>query len=240
MIRNYALSDFRAEVKRRLNETVNDGFWTTAELNTKINKSLLRVCMDSRIMQRDIAINIGTNVSFYPLPVDTLIPQFIFGSSSNNFLNVRLFPSYMISWDKMYGGMYLWEKDSSNVPQEYVPFSYDHFILWPAPNFNDTVNLHDVPQPSLLVNDTDTTLLPLVAQHLIPIYASYLAMLKSDMQKAMGFLKEYKQRLISVRELTRHQSKLRPSTIVPGRSFDRSMANPSVRAYRNSRRYYGS
>jgi hypothetical protein len=238
MIQNYQLSDLLSETKRRLNEMVNDGLWTTAELTKAINHSLLRVALDTRIGQRDIAINITPMNSYYPLPIDTLIPQFIYGSAQSEFLNVRLFPSFLLSWDKMYGGMYQWEKDSTNTPQEYVPFSYNHFILWPAPSNADTVILHDVPQPSMLVNSTDTTTLPLVAQRLIPIHAAYIAMLKSDQQKAAGFLGEYKQRLISVRELTRHQSKVRPTQIVPAQSFDRSMANPSVRAYRNSRRYY--
>ena len=135
--------------------------------------------------------------------------------------------------------MYQWEKDSSNQSQGFVPFSYDQFILWPAPSLQTNVTFHYVPMPVNLVSDSDTTNLPLVAQRCIPIFASYLAMLKSDMQKAMGFKGEYKQRIVSVLELTRHQLQDRPTVMAPGRGFDRSMANPSVRAYRNSRRYYG-
>lgn len=236
MIFNYQLSDFRNEVKQRLNEPFNDGLWSTSELNTFCNHALVRVVMDSRITQKDGAINVGTNVSYYNMPSDLMTPGWIYGPSIWG--SLRLFPSFLLSLDKQYGGMFEWEKDSSNDSQVYVPFSYNQFILWPAPSSNTTVNLHYVPQPTLLVNDTDTTILPLVAQKLIPIFGSYLAMLKSDMMKAQAFLKEYKQRLQSVLELTRHQSQSRPSVLVPARSFDRSMANPSVRAYRNSRRYY--
>jgi len=236
MIQNYALSDFRAEVKTRLNEQVSDGLWSTAELNISINHALLRVVMDTRILQRDISINVTTDISFYYLPSDTLTPQWLYGPTLWG--NFRLFPSFLLSLDRMYGGMYEWEKDSSNQSQVFVPFSYNSFILWPAPSAPTTVNLHDVPMPTALVNDTDTTSLPLIAQRCISIFASYLAMLKQDKQKAKNFLGEYRQRIASVLELTRHQSKDRPTVMVPGRSFDRSMANPSIRAFRNSRRYY--
>lgn len=235
-IKNYQFSDFRTEVKRRLNEATNDGLWTTPEINSFINHALLRVVMDTRVLQQDTPINVTANIAYYPLPPDVLIPMHMYTNSAMGAL--RLFPTFILSLDKMYGGMYQWEKDSSNLPQEFVPFSFDHFILWPAPSSNNTVTLHYVPQPSTLINDTDTTILPLVAQKLVPIQASWLAMLKLDQQKAQLFQKEYKQRLVSVRELTRHENQSRPSLMEPGRSFDRSHANPSVRAYRNSRRYF--
>lgn len=236
MIQNYALSDFLTEVKTRLNEATNDGLWSTANLTTKINEAVLRVVMDTRILRKDTAIPVTTDVSFYPMPVDCLIPLFLYTSALWG--SLRLFPSFLLSLDKMYGGMFEWEKDSSNDPQVYVPFSYNWFILWPAPSAVSTVTLHYVQQPATLVNNSDTTVLPLVAQKLVPIQAAYLAMLKLDMQKAMIFQKEYKQRLISAQEVTRHELQTRPTVMAPGRSFDRSQANPSVRAYRNSRRYY--
>jgi hypothetical protein len=165
-----------------------------------------------------------------------LLPHYMIGSTLWG--SLRLFPSFLLSLDKQYGGMYEWEKDSSNQSQGFVAFSYNQFILWPPPSQNTTVTLAHVPYPGTLINLTDTTSLPLVAQRCIPIFASYLAMLKSDMKKAMNFRKEYKQRIVSVLELTRHKDQTRPTAMVPGRSFDRSMANPSIRAFRNSRRYY--
>lgn len=235
-IQNYTLSDFLTEVKTRLNEVSNDGLWSTANLTSKINTALLRVVMDTRIYRKDLTIPVTQNVSFYQMPTDCLIPLFLYTSALWG--SLRLFPSFLLSLDKMYGGMFEWEKDSSNDPQVYVPFSYNWFFLWPAPSAVSTVSLHYVQQPSILVNNTDTTSLPLVAQKLIPIQAAYLAMLKLDMKKAMIFQKEYRQRLISAVELTRHELQTRPTVMAPGRSFDRSQANPSVRAYRNSRRYY--
>jgi len=134
--------------------------------------------------------------------------------------------------------MYQWEKDSSNDTQGFVPFSYRNFITWPPPSANTNVTMHYVPLPTTLSNDSDTTNLPLVAQRCVPPFAVYLALLKSDVQKAMSALQEYKRRLVSVLEITRHMDQTRPTVMVPARSFDRSMANPSIRAYRNSRRYY--
>lgn len=235
-VQNYQLSDFRLEVKTRLNEVSNDGLWSTPELNGYINRAQLRVVMDTRILQRDIPINVTANVSFYSLPPDSLTPLWMYGPALWG--SLRLFPTFLLSLDKQYGGMYQWEKDSDNQSNAFVPFSYNEFILWPAPSSVTTVNLHDVPVPTALVNDTDTTSLPLVAQRTISIFAAYLAMLKSDLSKAKNFLQEYKQRVTSVLELTRHQSQDRPTVLAPGRSFDRSMANPSIRAFRNSRRYY--
>lgn len=236
MIQNYALKDFRTEVKLRLNEPVNDGLWSTSELNTKINTALLRVVMDTRILQADEPITVTGNVAYYNLPADMLTPLWMYGPALWG--SLRLFPSFLLSLDKQYGGMYQWEKDSSNSSQGFVPFSYNQFILWPPPSATTTVNLHHVPFPTQLVNDADTTSLPLIAQRMVSIFASYLAMLKSDMDKANNFRSEYKQRLVSVLELTRHQNQSRPSVMQPGSSFDRSMANPSVRAFRNSRRFY--
>lgn len=236
MIQNYTLLTFRTEVKQRLNEPLNDGLWTTAELNTKINTALMRVVMDTRILQADETINVTPNVAFYPLPSDMLTPMWMFGPQIWGAL--RLFPSFLLSLDKQYGGMYQWEKDSSNQSQGFVPFSYNGCILWPPPSTTTTVTLHHVPFPIQLVADTDTTALPLIAQRLVSIFAAYLAMLKSDMKKAQNFRGEYKQRLTSVLELTRHQDQTRPTVMVPGMGFDRSQANPSIRAFRNARRYY--
>jgi hypothetical protein len=236
MIQNYALQDFLTEVKLRLNENSNDGLWSTSELTNYINHAYLKVVMDSRILLTDVPISVAANVSYYNFPADMLTPHYMFGPAIWG--NLRLFPSFLLSLDKQYGGMYEWEKDSSNQSQGFVPFSYNQFILWPAPSLATNVTLHYVPMPTEMVNPTDITALPLIAQRLISIQASYLAMLKSDMQKANNFKNEYKQRLISVLELTRHQMQDRPTVMVPGRSFDRSQANPSVRAFRNSSRYY--
>lgn len=235
-IRNYTLLDFRNEVKLRLNEPLNDGLWSTSELNTLINHALLRVVLDTRILQKDTSFNVAPNVAVYQMPSDMLMPMWLYGSALWG--SLRLFPSFLLSLDKQYGGMYQWEKDSSNQSVGFVPFSFDRFILWPPPSVNTQPLIHYVPLPTPLVNDTDTTVLPLVAQRLVSIFSAYLAMLKSDMAKAQNFRNEYKQRLVSVLELTRHQDQTRPTVTVPGRSFDRSMANPSIRAFRNSRRYY--
>ena len=239
-IQNYTLGTTRAEIKTRLNESVNDGLWTTSELNAYINHALLRVVMDTRILESDETISVDNNISIYHFPTDMLTPLWIYGPQLWGAL--RLFPSFLLSLDKQYGGMYQWEKDSSNSSQVFVPFSYNKFILAPPPSSNTTVTLHHVPFPTTLVSDSDLTLLPLLAQKLMVPCGAYLAMLKSDMQKAQGFLAEYKQRRTAVLELTRHQNQSRPTVMEPGfgpgKSFDRSMANPSIRAYRNSRRYY--
>lgn len=235
-IQNYTLGTLRAEIKTRLNEASNDGLWTTSELNTYVNHAQLRVVMDTRMLQADESVNVDINVSFYHFPADMLTPLWLYGPSLWG--SLRLFPSFMLSLDKQYGGMYQWEKDSANASQGFVPFSYNKFLLWPPPSAKTTVNLHHVPYPTSLVNDSDVTALPLIAQKLIIPFGAYLAMMKSDVQKAAGFLAEYKQRRIAALELTRHQDQSRPSSLVPGRSFDRSMANPSIRAFRNSRRYY--
>ena len=235
-IQNYKLSDLLTEVKTRLNEASADGLWSTSELTGLINQAYLRVVMDTRTLQSDETVNVAANVSFYTFPSDMLTPLWMYGPSLWGTL--RLFPSFLLSLDKQYGGMYEWEKDSSNQSVGFVPFSYNQFILWPPPSANTTVTLHHVPQPSPLVNSTDTTGVPLAAQKMIVIFAAYLAMLKLDMQKAAGFLGEYNQRKTAVLELTRHQDQSRPTVMRPGSSFDRSMANPSVRSFRNSRRYY--
>jgi len=239
-IKNYTLSDFRLEVKLRLNEPTNDGLWTTAELNTYINHALLRVVLDTRIIQKEVAFNVAPNTALYKMPADMMTPLWLFGPQLWGAL--RLFPSFLLSLDKQYGGMYQWEKDSSNQSVGFVPFSFDQFILWPPPSVTTTPSIHYVPLPPILVNDTDTTTLPLIAQRLVSIFTAYLAMLKSDMAKAQNFRNEYKQRLVSVLELTRHQDQSRPTVMQPASGvtagFDRSMANPSIRAYRNSRRYF--
>jgi hypothetical protein len=235
-IQNYNLGGLRLKVKQYLNEQLADGLWTSSELNNLINHGLMRVVMDTRILQRDINISVGANVSFYNLPSDTLTPLWIYGPAIWGTL--RLFPSFLLSLDKQYGGMYQWEKDSANQSVGFVPFSYDKFIVWPAPSVNTTVTLHDVPFPAQLLNDTDNTALPLIAQYPAATFAAYLAQMKNDVQKAKRLLEEYKRRITAVLELTRHQDQTRPTVMVPAMSFDRSMANPSIRAYRNSRRYY--
>lgn len=235
-IQNYSLSGLRLKVKQYLNEQLADGLWTSTELNTLLNRALLRVTMDTRILQRDISVQVGANVAFYSLPNDTLTPLWMYGPQIWGAL--RLFPSFLLSLDKQYGGMYQWEKDSSNQSQGFVPFSYNQFILWPPPSQSTTVTLHDVPLPAQLINDTDTTAFPLIAQYPVAAFAAYLAMMKNDVQKAAKLREEYKRRITAVLELTRHQDQSRPTVMVPGRGFDRSQANPSIRSFRNSRRYY--
>ncbi len=235
-VQNYSLSGLRTKVKQYLNEMVNDGLWTTAELNTYLNHAMLRVAMDTRILQNDIPVTVAANVAYYTFASDLLTPLWIYGPAVWG--SLRLFPSFLLSLDKQYGGMYQWEKDSANQSQGFVPFSYNQFLLWPPPSSNTTVNLHYVPLPATLVNDGDLTAFPLVAQYPVATFATYLALLKSDMKKAEKVKDLYKQRITGVLELTRHQDQTRPTVMVPASSFDRSMANPSIRAFRNSRRYY--
>src|SRR5215472_1526767 len=107
-IKNYQLSDFRTEVKQRLNEATNDGLWSTSDLNTYINDAIFRVVLDSRVLRSDGTINVTANLAYYNFPSDLLTPEFIVGSALWG--QLRLFPSYLLSLDKQYGGMYQWEK----------------------------------------------------------------------------------------------------------------------------------
>lgn len=235
-IQNYSLSGLRNKIKQYINEQNADGLWTTSELNTLINHAMLRVNMDTRILLNDVPVNVAANVAYYRFANDLLTPLWMYGPSIWG--SLRLFPSFLLSLDKQYGGMYQWEKDSANQSQGFVPFSYNQFLLWPPPSQNTTVTLHYVPVPATLVNDSDLTSFPLIAQYPVATFATYLALMKSDVQKAKRIKDLYKQRITAVLELTRHQDQTRPTVMQPAMSFDRSMANPSIRAYRNSRRYY--
>jgi hypothetical protein len=235
MIESYTLANFRTETQLRLNEPSGGGMWTDAELNTLINQAIVRVAMDTRVIKKDVSINVTANFSVYRLPEDNLIPEFLYGSTTWG--QERIFPTNLLALDKMAMGYGTWEKDNFGKPRNFVPFSWDQFILWPPPDAVSTVNLHYIPYPSQLVNDTDTTLFPLSAQRLVPIFASYLAQMKNDVVKAVTHLNEYKQRLTSVQEQQRHNEQTRPSSIVPARNFDRRNANPEVGRFSSLRGY---
>ena len=235
MILNYTLANFRTETQLRLNEPAGGGLWTDAEINNYINQAILRVAMDTRVIKKDAAISVTTNFSIYTMPSDTLIPEFLYCSALWG--QKRLFPTSLLSLDKTCNGFNNWEASTMENPRLFVPYSINQFILNPPPNAVSTVNLHYVPYPLTLVNDTDSTNFPLSAQKLVPVFAAYLAQLKNDVQKAVGHLGEYKQRVAKVQEQTRHNEQTRPSSIVPAQRFDRQNANPEVGHFTGIRGY---
>lgn len=226
-ILNYRLSDFLTEVQARLREPSGGGLWSTTDLTTYINRATLKVYMDTRCVKRDTLINILKGFSFYTLPNDHMIPEFLYCSATYG--NARLYPANWFAMDKKAQGRATWEKDFPGQPTRFIPFSHDQFVLWPAPDTTDTVMLHYVPFPETMVNSSDGTILPLSAQRLIPLYASFLAQMKNDPKRAFGtHLAEYKQRMPSVVSQQRHNEQLRPQMIVPASAFDRKHANPDV------------
>lgn len=224
---NYRLSDFRTEVQARLREPSGGGLWSVADLNLYINRAVVRVTMDVRLPKKDTAIPIVAGIAFYSFPVDYMIPEFIYGSSTLG--NQWLFPTTLFQLDKSGGGRSDWEQDFPGTPTHFIPFSHNKFILWPPPLTSDNVNVHYTPFHAPLVNDTDTTTFPLTVQRLIPVFASYLAQMKNDVKKAIKVhLAEYKQRMPLAQIQQRQNEKLRPKVMAPGRAFDRKNANPEV------------
>ena len=235
MILNYTFADFLAEVQTRLNEPATGGLWTEAELNTLINIAYLRVAMDTRIIKSDNPVTITPNFSLYTLPVDNLIPEYIYCDATYGFK--RLFPTNLLSMDKTAEGFNYWEKSTEEHPRNYIPFSINQVILTPPPNASANMTLHYVPYPIPLVNPTDTTPYPLSAQRLVPIFATYLAQMKNDVAKAVLHLSEYKKRVLSVQEQKRNSEKDRPASLVPGRRFDKQHANPETGRFIGLRGY---
>ena len=225
-ILNYTLADFRSETQLRLNDA-NSGFWSSSELNGYINRALLRVAMDLRLPKLDTPIDITAGVSFYSLPSDYLIPEYLYGAAL--FGNRRLYPSNFAALDKMSAGRAAWEKERCATPTHFVPFSSDFFVLRPGPDKTSTVTLHYTPIPATLSSDSATTSFNLSGQRLVPVFASYLAQMKNDPQKAAQHLAEYKARLEPARTQLRHDSQYRPQLMVPARAFDRQQANPEVK-----------
>ena len=225
-VKNYTLADFRNETQLRLGEPPGGGLWSVADINLYINRALMRVGMDVRLPKKDLAIPIVAGISFYSLPDDHMIPEFLYGSSTLG--NQWLFPTPLMSLDRMSDGRTDWEKDNPGISTHFVPFSHNHFILWPPPQTSDNVNLHYTPFHPQLVADTDSTTLPLTVQRLIPIFASYLAEMKNSVKKAVLHLKDYKTRAPLAVIQQRQNEKLRPKIMAPGRAFDRKNANPEV------------
>ena len=223
---NYTLADFRSETQLRLNDA-NGGFWANSELNGHVNRAVLRVTMDLRIPKRDTSIPIVAGVSFYPLPTDFLIPEYIYGAAALG--NRRIYPTNFAALDKMSAGRAAWEKERTATPTHFVPFSSYFFVLRPGPDTTSNVTLHYTPFPTTLSSDSDTTSLNLSGQRLVPVFASYLAQMKNDPQKATQHLSEYKARLAPAQSQLRHDSQYRPQVMAPGRAFDRQQANPEVK-----------
>jgi hypothetical protein len=227
-VKNYTLADYRTEVQTRLREPATGGLWSVSEINNYVNRAIVRVGIDVRLPKKDAPIPLVAGISFYSFPSDYMIPEFIYGSSTLG--NQWLFPTTLIQLDRMQDGRGDWEKDNPGTPTHFVPFSQNQFILWPPVLTNDNVNLHYTPFLPALVNDSDTTQLPLTVQRLVPLFASYLAQMKNDPKKAVGLhLAEYKRRAPMAVVQQRQNEKLRPKIMAPGRAFDRKNANPEVR-----------
>ncbi len=225
-IQNYTFSDFYGETQLRLNEPFQGGLWNLTDLGLYINRAILRVAMDVRLIRKDAPISVVAGLAVYSYPSDYMIPEFLYCSTLLG--NQRLYPTTLGQIDKRMQGRSPWEEDFPSQQSYFIPFSYNLFILYPAPQVNDSINLHYIPFPSTLVNSSDTTLLPLSAQKLVPIFAAYLAQMKNDPKKALGHLQEYKKRMEFVRVQQRHNAQLRPAIMAPGRAFDRKHANPEV------------
>lgn len=236
MIQQYTLADFREEAQQYLNEPSDGGLWSIDEMNDYVNTAILRVAMDSRVIQQEVQIPVIPNFALYTLPDDLLVPLWIYTSAQWG--QKRLFATTLLQMDKTLHGYSQWEKDGQGHPNNYIPFSVDKFILNPCPNASSYVVLHYSPYPDELVDDTDTTNFPLSAQKCVSIFAAYLAQMKNDVQKAMSFLTEYKTRITKVQEQTRNNEKSRPTVIAPAQRFDKRNANPEVSQWSSGLRGY--
>lgn len=227
-IANLTLGNIRSDVRTRLNEAgLTSGVWVDSEINTRINRAVLRAQVDVEQDTVEATINLRQNVAWYALPSDCLVPLFIYGPSAWSF--ARLYPTQITKMDRLQTNMGSWETGAAQRTTLFIPFSYDKFILWPAPNVNTTVTLFYSPVPATLSADGDTTVFHLSVQELIPIYAAYLCMRKHDFSTALVFLREYKQRLAVVKADIGSTASVRPSRMAPAKPFDRAHATPELR-----------
>ena len=220
-VANLTFAQLRSDVQRRLNEVAAAGLWTTAELNTRINRAQLRVAMDTEQDTEEQTINLRQNVAWYALPSNCLVPKFLYGPSIWN--QLKLFPTDMISLDR---NDFYWERASSNISTQFIPFSYNRFILWPPPQTTTSVTLFQTPVPTVMSADGDTTNFRLDAQKMIPVYAAYLCVRKHDFQKALVLLGEYKSMMAAVNSTDRNNSAFHTTKIRPATKFDKAHGTP--------------
>ena len=225
---NLTLAQLRTDLKTRLDEVSADGLWATSELNTQLNRAYLRVQMDTEQYTRTATINLLANLGWYSLPTDCLVPKYLYGPTAWNF--ERIYPTTLAVLDRADRGLGSWEKDTPGISLLFIPFSWDKFILWPAPSSTTTISLFYAAIPIDLSADSDTTVLDPQAQKLLPIYAAYLALRKDRFDKAVPFLQEYRQRLGIVKsELANHAS-YKPTQMRPAGWFDRAQkGDPTFR-----------
>lgn len=220
-VASLTFANLRTDVKRRLNEVAADGNWTTTEINTRINRAMLRVAMDCEQETEQETINLRLNVSWYHLPSDCLVPKFLFGPSA--WSQLKLFPTTMTALDKE---DHYWERATNSMSSQFIPFSYNRFILWPPPRETTTVTLFQTPVPTTLSADGDTTPFRLDAQKLVPIYATYLCLRRYDWLKAKLMLAEYKSMLAAVNSADRNNSAVHTTKMRPATKFDKAHGNP--------------
>ena len=235
-IANLTRANIATDIRRRLNEAGIAGVWTDAEINTRIDRAVLRAQIDTEQDTAEGTINLRNGVAWYSLPSDCLVPQFLYGPSIWSY--GRLYPTEMTKLDRLRPTMGSWETSATSRSDLFIPFSYDKFILWPPPNANTTITLFYSPVPSSLSADGSTTVFHLSVQKLIPIYASYLCLRKHDFEKAQLFLGEYKQRLAAAKADIANTAAVRPARMAPAKQFDRAHATPEVRFGRGHRGYY--
>lgn len=234
-IQNYTLADYLSELQLRLNDPSGGGFWSVDELTGYINVAILRIAMDAKLAKRDAPLSIMAGAAVIYLPSDNLCPEFIYASAIWG--SDRIFPTSWLSLDKLGSGFVKWEVTPPNRTRNFVPYSWDQIAMYPPPSVTGNINIHYTPYPSTLVNSTDSFPYPLNAQKLVSVFAAYLAQLKRDMTKAQGHLTEYKARMTVIQEQTRHNQLMRPTSMVPGGSFDRRNANPEVGHFSGIRGY---
>lgn len=220
-IENNTLALFRADVQRRLNEVAAVGIWTAAELNTFINRAILKLQMDTELDNTDTPINIRQQVAWYFLPADCLVPLFLYAPTI--WSNQKLFPTTMIALDK---NERLWETRTGSIATHFIPFSYNRFILWPPPMTTTTVNIHYVPVPATLSSDSSTTNFPLWAQKAVPPYAAYMALRRKERNKARVFLAEYKQRIAVAESEKRNTTVYHTTKLRPAGRFEKAHGSP--------------
>ena len=235
-IANFTRAQLLAEVKRRLNEASADGAWTTTEINSFIDRSILRLAMDLKSDTAEATINLRLNVAWYRLPSDMLLPLFLYGPSIWD--NSRLFPTSLTAMDKYDGARATWETATKGRSTLFIPFSYDKFIIWPPPDQSTSVTLFYIPNPTALAADATTTGLQLQAQRLLPIYTTYLLLRRHDFDKARALLAEYKQRLVVVKRELSTVTGTQAPRLAPAKVFDRAHGAPEFRRMGRIKGYY--
>lgn len=186
------LAELRARVRNNLAEPDASGRFSDSELDAYLNEAQFEVADRTEALVKDAIAPVDAGMSAVNLPSDLLGIRRVQWEGSDG--SKRLLETTEEYMDTVNSDNAAWIS-AEGTPERYFTNGPESIRLQPIPDVDGTLRIRYVYAPQNMVADTDQSGLPAFLEPLLPIFATYRALLADKREDAQLWAGIYEARL---------------------------------------------